>query len=103
MEMSLSHGSFSVKYTNAVLPWLLLLLCPNVNQSVKVCQSVCPHAVCHLQFTICHTYGLVASSPPPSFPPMQCHDCRIALVEFDIFFFFYRVASVLARHGPNKA
>lgn len=32
MEMSLSHGSFSVKYTNAVLPWLLLLLllCPKV-------------------------------------------------------------------------
>lgn len=97
MEMSLSHGSFSVKYTNAVLPWLLLLLCPRcgglgappdylsicVNQSVKVCVSL---PTCRLPPVIYNLPYLWAGPfPSPSFSPMQCYDCRIALVEFDFF------------------
>lgn len=53
----------------------------------------------HLPLSICNLpYGL----PPSFFPthPCKCCDCRIRLLT--LFYFFSKVASVLARHGPNK-
>lgn len=90
-------------YTNvALLPWLLLLLlllCPrcgglvlpppqttyfSISVSINLSKSV-SLPTCRLPPAIYNLPLPMGWPPPPPFPPMQCYDCRIALVEFDFF------------------